>query len=228
MLRTNSKELKNKIDNYILENFDNECIFDFEGYEKYNKKLQLLKICDYVKNEFERVKGYDPRYTFKDYACGLPSGGLFDQIVYHEYYKAVEIVGELLEQTDEQKQKYDNQQAMELLINLIYKQVEKNASEYQHRKENKYYYSSIYTFINDFKKKNPNNHYFDDDTLKFFGNTLSSMKILKDIETVSDCTGKKHKCYVLSKKQYINGFISKEKGVFYDYFDINTLEIVLV
>lgn len=76
--------------------------------------------------------------------------------------------------------------------------------------------------INEYKKRN--NHYFDKDTLKYWGERLSDMKILKDTVIKKDLQGKEHECIVLSKiskdfygKPYRN----------YDYFDIVTLNRII-
>ena len=64
-------------------------------------------------------------------------------------------------------------------------------------------------------------YYFSDDTLKFFGERLSDMYILKKTEKIKDYMGDIHECYVLSKlsKDYKGRKVRK-----YDYFDIHTLE----
>lgn len=65
----------------------------------------------------------------------------------------------------------------------------------------------------------PNGHYFDYDTLKFFGERRSEMRLLKSLETVTDWSGEKHTCYVISSLQrnYPGGARRK-----YHYFDTET------
>ena len=64
-------------------------------------------------------------------------------------------------------------------------------------------------------------YYFSDDTLKFFGERLSDMYILKKTEKIKDYNGEIHDCYVLSKlyKDYKGRKVRN-----HDYFDIHTLE----
>lgn len=64
-------------------------------------------------------------------------------------------------------------------------------------------------------------YYFSDNTLKFFGERLSDMYILKKTEKIKDSMGVIHECYVLSKlsKDYQGRKVRN-----YDYFDIHTLE----
>ena len=122
MLRTNSKELKNKINNYIIDNFYND---DFKGNDD-----DINEIKEFIKNKFISEK-LTPNYknyykttyeAFKSWAQGLPSIALFDYY-YNNYYMMVDIVGDLLEQTKKERNKYDNEQASELLTKLIYKEI---------------------------------------------------------------------------------------------------------
>jgi hypothetical protein len=63
--------------------------------------------------------------------------------------------------------------------------------------------------------------YFSHDNLKFFGETMSSMKVLKNTYTITDCYGIAHECVCLSKlsRKYPGGARRT-----YDYFDVNTWE----
>lgn len=76
--------------------------------------------------------------------------------------------------------------------------------------------------IKEYEKRN--NHYFNRKTLKFWGERLSDMYILKDTVKKRDFQGEIHECVVLSKiskdfygKPYRN----------YDYFDIDTLNQII-
>ena len=89
---------------------------------------------------------------------------------------------------------------------------------------NKFYGNSIRYFIEAYESKNPNSPYFSKDTLKFFGERLSEMRVLKNTEVVKDSMGELHQCYVVSSVQhnYPNGATKH-----YAYFDVDTLEVVL-
>lgn len=82
---------------------------------------------------------------------------------------------------------------------------------------------SIDKLIGEYYKHNPDGHYFDDETLKFFGESRSTMKVLKQTEKVTDFLGEVHTCYVLSKlsKKYPGG----PKRT-YAYFDIETFDVI--
>jgi hypothetical protein len=82
-------------------------------------------------------------------------------------------------------------------------------------------YNNIHSFIRDYYEKHPNGHYFDPDTLKFFGERLSDMRIYKAIEVKEDYQGTKHDCYVVSRLQRKHPNGPKRTLV---YFDVKTLE----
>ena len=82
-------------------------------------------------------------------------------------------------------------------------------------------YNNIHRFINDYYAKNPDGHYFDQDTLKFFGERLSDMRINKTMAVREDDRGEKHKCYVVSRLQ--RGHSNGPKRTL-GYFDVVTLE----
>lgn len=69
------------------------------------------------------------------------------------------------------------------------------------------------------KSHNPDSHFFDSDTLKFFGD--SKMYVLKGTAEIVDIFGEKHTCYVLSTFQKNFPFKATRR---YHYFDVNTFE----
>lgn len=82
-------------------------------------------------------------------------------------------------------------------------------------------YNNIYKFIEDYEKKNPAGHYFDRKTLKFFGERLSDMRVLKQTAEIVDYSNITHQCYIVSRLQrkHPNGPTRN-----YAYFDVNTLD----
>ena len=84
---------------------------------------------------------------------------------------------------------------------------------------------TIDELIYNYYKHNPDGDYFDYDTLKFFGECRSRMKVLKKTVLVTDVCGKKHECYVLSK--YSRNYPGNGCTT-YGYFDINTFDGVIV
>ena len=60
---------------------------------------------------------------------------------------------------------------------------------------------TAYELRRKYKENNPDGHYFDVNTLRFFGEDMESMEVQKDLETVKDYRGKEHLCYVLVSLQ---------------------------
>ena len=45
---------------------------------------------------------------------------------------------------------------------------------------------SVYGLLSEYLRMHPNRHFFDRDTLKFFGETVSSMRLLKETVKVTE------------------------------------------
>lgn len=75
-------------------------------------------------------------------------------------------------------------------------------------------------------RTHPTGHFFDPDTLKFFGERPSEMRLLKDTVSVTDVCGEKHECYVVSSVQRPGPPLRKRRK--YHYFDVATFEDVPV
>ena len=84
---------------------------------------------------------------------------------------------------------------------------------------------SVYGLISAYQSKHPTGHFFDRETLKFFGERISEMRLLKDRATVTDCCGEKHECYVLSSLQRKHPAGPTRA---YHYFDVETIDDVSV
>ena len=76
--------------------------------------------------------------------------------------------------------------------------------------------------VEEYEKRN--NCYFKKETLKFWGERLSDMYILKDTVKKCDYQGNIHECVVLSK---ISKDFSGKPYRNYDYFDIDTLNRII-
>lgn len=76
--------------------------------------------------------------------------------------------------------------------------------------------------IEEYKKRN--NHYFDKETLKHWGERLSDMRILENTVVKTDFQGNIHECIVLSK---ISKDFYGKKYRSYDYFDVVTLNRII-
>lgn len=65
--------------------------------------------------------GYSFQEMFINWCAGLPS--LLDTALYYCHCSAVELVGNILEQTKEERSKYSEAEAERLMSYLIYKEV---------------------------------------------------------------------------------------------------------
>ena len=83
---------------------------------------------------------------------------------------------------------------------------------------------TVYELIDKYYKNNPYGHFFDSRTLKFFGERMSEMRVLKKTVNVESAGGFKHECYVLSSYQHK----APVPGRAYHYFDVETFDHVIV
>lgn len=70
-------------------------------------------------------------------------------------------------------------------------------------------------------QNHPLSHFFDTETLKFFGESMSRMYVLKGTVKIFDYLGDPHECYVLSKQ---GKNLLGQKMRTYAYFDTKTFE----
>ena len=131
MLKTNSKKACENIRAYIMNDFDyiNERA-NYNGIEL--DKDNQLSVISYAWKIFKNEKARDiennysnPNFAiFKDWAQGLALGWLF---CYYYNRSAVDDLGAILEETEEEKARYTESQAEEMLTRLIYREMEKAA-----------------------------------------------------------------------------------------------------
>lgn len=82
----------------------------------------------------------------------------------------------------------------------------------------------IYGLKYEHEKRNPGSHFFDADTLKFFGERLSSMRLLQKLSKVRDFSDVEHECYCISSPQKTP---LGNRMTHYFYFDTETMEEVI-
>lgn len=116
MLRTNTKKAKENIRKYIIEHYDVE---DYEMENSNNFDIVKGQIWSIFMNEVGKWNGshYD---SFKYWCQGLPSA--LDTCYYYNR-SAVEDLGEILEESEEERNHYSEEQAEERLTYLIYREL---------------------------------------------------------------------------------------------------------
>ena len=125
-LRTNSKKAIENVRKYIMQ--DSDYICERSGYtideNNIDQVLSFAYECfeDEMKYAIERNYSNPCFVIFEDWARGLALGGLF---CYYYNRSAVDDLGAILEETEEEKAKYTEQEAEECLTMLIYREMEK-------------------------------------------------------------------------------------------------------
>ena len=131
MIRSNSKQAVENIRKYIM--MDVDYIAERSEYtiDESNTDEVLSYAWDIFSDEMKyRIENnyHNPCFViFEDWARGLALGNLF---CYYCTRSAVDDLAEILEESDEEKAKYTEQQAEEFLTRLIYREMEK-----AHRRE---------------------------------------------------------------------------------------------
>ena len=140
MLKTNSKKAIENIKKYIIENSD------FSNFEEYNyiakmdeenrtgkRNIDMFSVYAHaIYDEFyiEKVL-HDKRYEknmittgelFIEWCAGLPS--ILDTCYYYNR-SAIEDLGNILEETESERNKYTEKEAEEMLSKLIYRELRK-------------------------------------------------------------------------------------------------------
>lgn len=129
MLKTNSKQARENIRNFIIKQFD------ASNYTETPPET-WPEIARFILNTFENEKYYSLEYmraarmsyqdVFVDWCAGLPS---VLHTSYYYLYSAVDILGDMLEQTETEKSKYSDMDAETLLSKLIYSELLKGAKQ---------------------------------------------------------------------------------------------------
>lgn len=126
MLKTNSKKTIENIKTYIINNFD------FTNYEEYTNEEEpktFEAIAKFIYKCFIEEKRYNNdnyKYSeqaiFLDWCSGLPS--VIDTCYFYNR-SAIDDLAIILEETEEEKEKYSESDAEKLLTNLIYREIKK-------------------------------------------------------------------------------------------------------
>lgn len=120
MLKTNSKQARQNVQAYIMQGFTGEN-YGIETPETFKDTAAVIM---QVFNSEKPAEGGYSRMTeqerFADWAQGLPS--ILDTCYYYNR-SAVDDLGAILEETAEEKARYSEQNAEQLLTSLIYREL---------------------------------------------------------------------------------------------------------
>ena len=124
MLKTNSKKAKENLKNYIIEHFDGtnygiEAPQDFKELAKII--LDTFEVEKFRSYENARLRHMTKQDLFEEWASGLPS--ILDTCYYYNR-SAIDDLGEILEQTEQERNRYTESQAEKTLTRLIFRTLE--------------------------------------------------------------------------------------------------------
>ena len=125
-MKTNCKKAIDNIRSYVVRNMTTEN-YGIEQPTNFKEAAKIIFDCFW--NEY--MHGYNLKRNhqqcFIDWLSGLPS--VFDSCYYYNR-SAVEDLGNILEETEEEKAKYNDTQAAEMLSRLIYREITKAIGKY--------------------------------------------------------------------------------------------------
>jgi len=124
MLRSNSKAVREAVRKWIMENTS------FEGYDEYeNRQMDFNETCKALLAICNREKFYqeypNERLMLKDWFQGLPS--VLDTAEYIYRYNAVNLLGDIMQETEAEKARFTETQAEDMLNYLIADEILKGA-----------------------------------------------------------------------------------------------------
>ena len=129
MLKTNSKKAIENLKKWIIEHFNPSGYIDPDG-----DKNDIKDVCKFIYRQFLIEKYYGAekyysnmrmQYCFEDWAQGLPS--ILDTADYYYNNTAINVLGDILEETDEEKARYTQEKAEKLMTSLLFIHISKIA-----------------------------------------------------------------------------------------------------
>lgn len=117
MLKTTTREARQNIQQYIL-----DC-FNPEGYDYNGSTEDFPSVAAFLRQTFRDEKRYqrgNQQELFIDWCQGLPS--ILDTCYYYNR-SAVDDLAAILEETEEEKARFDEPQAETMLSHLIYREI---------------------------------------------------------------------------------------------------------
>lgn len=124
MLKTNSKKAKENIKNYIIKNYERGEDYSHHGinvdttnWEEIKKNIKDIFDLEVGHYRSRQIGEYN---AFKEWCQGLPS---IINTCYYYNRSAIKDLGDILEETEEERNKFNEEQAEEKLTYLIYREV---------------------------------------------------------------------------------------------------------
>ena len=130
-LRTNSKIVRNRIREYIKDCY--EAWAQDDG--TFLSDISFPQMSHNIMTDFDewcvgRKPTYNMQEYFEEWLQGLPSCNLGDFYMRRNNDDAIKILGDILEETEEERNKFSYDQAEHLLTSLIYSELLKGRKEH--------------------------------------------------------------------------------------------------
>lgn len=118
-LKTNSKQARENIRKYIIDNFDGNN-YGIDTPDTFAEVARVIYTT--FKGEKQDNRPIREQELFEDWAAGLPS--ILDTCYYYNR-EAVDDLGDILEQTKAERNRYTETEAEKMLTYLIYREIKK-------------------------------------------------------------------------------------------------------
>ncbi len=129
MLKTNSKKAIENLKKWTVDHFNADDYGDFDGDENNFSDCAKYIYRVFLREKYEGAEHYHRNTSmqdiFADWCAGLPS--ILNTADYYYTRRAVDVLGEILEETDEEKARYSQTQAENLLSALLWFHISKAA-----------------------------------------------------------------------------------------------------
>lgn len=135
MRKTNSKEVIEEIRNKIIESY--EAAYEYFSYDGKTAKTEYNEICKEILTAFEIEKcKFDNRYIagrisrrdlFIDWMSGLPTAFPVSDDIF--LGSAIDWLADILDETEEEKERYTEDKAEIMACNLLYRELTKHAAK---------------------------------------------------------------------------------------------------
>ena len=130
-LKTNSRKARENVKQYILDNVDfSSYMMPYIDKANFPKIARNILLIFRAEKCYEIEKNYNEFPTFLSWTQGLPS--VLDCCFWYNR-SAVDDLSAILEETEEEKAKYNEEEAGLLLVKLIYRELVIGESEYMNR-----------------------------------------------------------------------------------------------
>jgi hypothetical protein len=128
MLKTNSKKARENLQRYILANTDVSNYYDLKQPETFKDAAKIIidtfRAEYYSKPEDFKYWRNNEKAAFESWTSGLPS--ILDCCYWYNR-PAVDDLGNILDQTKEERNKYSEESACKMLTKLIYREIVREA-----------------------------------------------------------------------------------------------------